>query len=250
MQTEVWGQMVRIAICDDEKDELVRTKSHCVAYSAKHPEYGIKVSLFDDGETLLSHLEGKATFDLLILDIYMPKLTGMDLARVLREQEYCGEIIFLTTSEAHAVEAFALNATHYIVKPYTEDLFHAALDKAFALLEKRKTAKITVQSSRGMHTILFEHFLYAETDKHTQIIHMADTKCVRIRMSSTELYETIAQDERFFKYGSTYILNLEKIQEITARTIVLDNGVQLQMQRRQYKNLTERYTQYSVKGWR
>jgi len=99
-----------------------------------------------------------------------------------------------------------------------------------------------------MHKILFADLLYAETETHMQKIHLVDGYILNVRMTSTDLYEKLVHDTRFFKCGSTYILNLEKIKEVTVRTILLDTNEELHMLRRQYPALLERYTHYSVKG--
>ncbi|MDY0289369.1 MAG: LytTR family DNA-binding domain-containing protein [Sphaerochaeta sp.] len=242
--------MIKIAMCDDNKEELARMRSHCMAYSAKHPEYDIRVSSFEDSHVLLSHIGNKCDFDVMILDIYMPNLTGMELARALRKKDDACALIFLTTSANHAVEAFSLNATHYIVKPYTAEQFDIALDKAFSQREKRRKAKITLKSASGVSTIVFDEFQYAETEGHFQHIHLADGMILRTRMTSIELYEMLSHDGRFYKYGSSYIINLEKVRQITSEHIVLETTTKLQMQRRQFKPLTDRYTQYSLRKGR
>jgi len=231
--------MIKIAICDDNREELSKTRRNCMAYAAKHPEYEITISTFEDAGSVLSYIEIQGGFDIMILDIYMPNLTGMELAGALREREDVCEIIFLTTSTTHAIEAFTLNATHYLLKPYTLVQFDSALSKAFAQLVKRKQAVITLKSPLGIHKVLFTDLLYAETEKHMQIVHLADGPILQVRMTSIELYERLSHDARFFKCGSTYILNLEKIKEVTVRAILLDTNEKLHMLRRQYPTLLE-----------
>lgn len=240
--------MIKIAICDDNREELTKTRRNCMAYATKHPEYDVLVSTFEDAKSVLSHIELKGGFDIMVLDIYMPDITGMELAGALREQEDACEIIFLTTSTAHAIEAFTLNATHYILKPYTSEQFDSALSKAFAQLIRRKQALITLKSPEGIHKVFFSDLLYAETEMHMQNIHLSDGSAFKVRMTSTELYEMLSHDARFFKCGSTYIINLEKIKEVTVRSILLDTNDKLHMLRRQYATLLDRYTRYSVKG--
>ena len=184
----------------------------------------------------------------MLLDIYMPYTTGIELAVSLRQRNDACEIIFLTTSSTHAIDAFALDATHYILKPYSSMQFEAALDKAFSQLVKRKQALITVKSSLGMHKVLFADILYVETEKHIQNIHLCSGVVVKIRMTSTELFHQLVHDSRFYKCGSTYILNLGNIKEVTVRYILLDTEEKLHMLRRQYTTLLDRYTCYSVKG--
>ncbi len=248
MQGRELEQMIKIAICDDDREELAKTRRNCMSYSALHPQYDSRVSTFEDAASLLAHIELHGSFDILILDIYMPITTGVELAETLRKKGDMSEIIFLTSSTTHAIKAFTLDATHYILKPYTPEQFDTALKKAVSQLVRRKQACIAVKSSVGTHKVLFSDFMYAETENHMQNIHLADGIVLRVRMTSIDLYDKLSHDARFYKYGSTYILNLSKIKEVTARSISLDGDKQLHMQRRQYKPLIDRYTQFSLKG--
>ncbi len=240
--------MIKIAICDDDREELAKTRRNCMSYTAIHPQYDSRISTFEDAASLLTHIELHGSFDIMILDIYMPLTTGVELAEALRKKGDMAEIIFLTSSTTHAIQAFSLDATHYILKPYTTEQFESALAKAFSRLVKRKQASLTVKSSLGTHKVLYSDIMYAETEKHMQNIHLADGIVLQVRMTSIELYDKLSHDARFYKYGSTYILNLCKIKEVTLRSISLDGNKQLHMQRRQYKPLIDRYTQFSLKG--
>ncbi|HKL58709.1 MAG TPA: LytTR family DNA-binding domain-containing protein [Sphaerochaeta sp.] len=241
-------EMIKIAMCDDDREELARTRRNCMSYAANHPNCDLMIKTFEDASSVLSHIELHGSFDILILDIYMPGITGVELAESLRKNHDVSEIIFLTSSPNHAIEAFSLNATHYILKPYTTAQFDAALDKAVSQLAKRKQATITLKSSLGIHKVLFADIMYVETEKHMQNIHLSDGLVLNIRMTSIELFDKLSHDTRFYKYGSSYILNLGKVREITASCISLDGDKQLHMQRRQFKPLIDRYTQYSLKG--
>ncbi len=238
--------MIKIAVCDDEERELTRTKEICNAYSCGHPGYDLKIVPFITAEEFLLHIEKQEKFDLLLLDIYMPNITGMQLAHIVREKGDECQIIFLTTSLSHAIEAFSLHAVHYLVKPYTQKQLQDALDKALSRIEKNHKAYTILKTTAGIQKINYMDFVYAETQKHNQLIHMTDGKCHTVRITSAGLYELLTSDKRFFKCGSTYLINLGKIEELTAKYIQFENGKQIPMQRRQYRELVSLYTKYSL----
>lgn len=240
--------MLKIAICDDDANEMNKTKNLCLSYKEDHPEYDLRISTFSSSLDLKQCILQKEAFDIFLLDIFMPELTGTELARFIRESNEGCQLIFLTTSLAHAVEAFSLHATHYLVKPYTGEQFSDAMNKAVQTIEKQNKAQITLKTSEGLHKVCFSEFLYSETDKHIQQIHLLDGRSIRVRMTSSELYELLSSDDRFFKCGSTYIINIGRIEEITKNYIIFENGRQIPMQRRQYKELIDRYTIYSLEG--
>ena len=238
--------MIKLVICDDDERELGRTKELCNAYAVKHPEYDLNTELCQSPSLLLNKIiEEKNSYDILLLDIYMPEMTGIELAGMLRQRQEPYQIVFLTTSMAHAIEAFSLHATHYLVKPFTKEQLEDALDKSIAQVEKDRKSFLVLKTGSGIVKVNLSDFVYSETDKHIQNIQLMDGTCLQIRISCAELFDLLQEDKRFFKCGSTYIINLDKISEVTTKQIMFDSKNQIPMQRRQYKELLERYTSYS-----
>lgn len=244
--------MIKLAICDDDVKELEKTKEMCKAYQTLHPENDIRISIFISPSEMLSHIDNNGPFDLVLLDIYMPGMTGIILARTLREKNLKIsnndnlQIIFLTTSQAHAVEAFSLHAAHYLVKPFKTEQLDDALSKAIYAIEKNNKAYITLKTAEGVQRVYFADYIYSETDGHIQKIYRSSDDYIKIRITCCELYKLLSFDNRFFKYGCSYLLNLDKIQAISKKSILFENGMQITMQRRQYKELLDRYTSYSL----
>ncbi|MBP1754703.1 MAG: putative two-component response regulator [Firmicutes bacterium] len=237
--------MINLAICDDDVRELDKTVELCHSYALQHKDMDIRIDRFSSGTALLEQMtEGQNNYDVMLLDIYMPDMTGIELAKYLRARADNCQIIFLTTSLGHAIEAFTLHATHYLVKPYTREQLGDALDKAVSAVDKIKKANILIKNSNGIQRINLSDIIYSETEKHLQNIHLGDGTCLQVRITSSELYDMLCMDKRFYKCGSTYILNLDKIKEITAKHILFSNHEELPMQRRQYKELVELYTRY------
>lgn len=240
--------MLNIAICDDEVKELNRTKEMCSTYINLHSNYEFKVSCFLSPIEFKSHIMEQKRYDIVLLDIYMPYMTGIEFAYLLRESGYECQIIFLTTSLLHAVEAFSLHAAHYLVKPYTTKQFDDAITRAIAAIEKNDKTFVTLKTSLGIRKINYIDILYTESERHIQHMYLVDGNCLQIRMASTELFELLSKDKRFFKCGSTYILNLEQVNEVTTHYIMFENQDKIPMQRRQYKELLDRYTKYALEG--
>ncbi len=234
--------MINIVICDDDTNELQKTKNLCNSYAVAHSEIDIRIESFAMSAELLKRIiDGQCDYDVLLLDIYMPELTGVELAKRLRERQDNCQIIFLTTSKEHAVEAFSLHAAHYLVKPYTGDQLGNALDKAIAAVEKSKRSNLLLKTSTGLQKINMSDIIYSESDKHIQRIHLQDGICLQVRITCGDLFDLLSCDKRFYKCGCTYIINLDKLTQVTAKKLLLENGEELLMQRRQYKELVDRY---------
>ena len=110
---------VSIAICDDTAEDIAILSEALYAY-----DHSFDIVSYTDGQTLIDDfLDCKHTIDILFLDIYMPGLSGMSVAAELRRRDIQSPIIFLTTSTDHALEAFGVGATQYLVKPYQKNAF-------------------------------------------------------------------------------------------------------------------------------
>lgn len=240
--------MLKLSVCDDDVNELNKAAKLCQAYQEKHPEAELRISTFSSPLALQQSLACGENYDLYLLDIYMPELMGTAFARFLRERGDACQLIFLTTSQAHAVEAFSLHAAHYLVKPYTAEQLEDALKKAIGSIQKQNKAYLTVKTSDGLQRVSFSDFLWAETDKHVQKIQLAGGKCLLVRTSSSELFEHLSFDSRFFKCGRSYIINIGKVDELTRNHVIFETGQKIPMQRRQYRALIDRYTAYALEG--
>ena len=137
----------RIAILDDDADALRRTEEMLSAYGAAYPEHELETACFTHTEPFMESVcrtghAGEWTFDMAVMDIYLPDGNGLECARTLRENGYEGIIIFQSSSAEHAVEAFQVDAIQYLLKPVSQEQFFAAVDRAVGKLNRhRKTRR-------------------------------------------------------------------------------------------------------------
>jgi len=237
--------MLHIAICDDMPQELERAGSMLKKYACEHMHYELIIQSFSSPLELLAHVSEKGGFDVLLLDIYMPGILGTEAARELRDMGDSCQIIFLTTSRDHAVDAFSLDAAHYLVKPYSEKEFFSALDKVMDKLAKKDEVYITIKSTDGISRVDLNKLVYSETDNHVQKIYLSDGKVITVRKSSTELFELLEEEPRFYKCGSTYIINMDYIVELTSRNVAFSTGAKIPILSRKYMELRKLYMDYS-----
>ena len=98
--------MIRIAICDDDTKQLHDIKSMCERCLRNHTEE-IRYTLYDSSFLLSEELERGRVFDIFLLDIYMPGISGLDIASEIRKREMRTEIIFLTSSDNFAAKGIS-----------------------------------------------------------------------------------------------------------------------------------------------
>ena len=131
--------MLRIAVCDDEKIYIDNISDLVKKYSEKK-SVEIDVYQFKRSFDLLDRIEEGELYDAFLLDIYMPGISGMDVAEELRKKHIKAPVIFLTSSPDHAIEAFEVSATHYILKPISEEKISRAAGKQKQTLKNLNTS--------------------------------------------------------------------------------------------------------------
>lgn len=234
--------MVKIAVCDDDQKECHRTQEVLMKYIQEQTAYEVSVHSFSASLELLSYVEEHGGFDVFLLDIYMPGMLGTDTARLLRKSGHKGEIIFLTTSRDHAIEAFEVDAAQYLIKPYSEMDLHAALGKVLGRISEERRHMMKLKTAQGIMRIFSRNVLYTETSRNNyQIIHMADGQRLEVRMTTGELFERLSQNKVFVKCGASICLNLKYVRQIRKNAVVLDSGEELVFPYRSYGMLREKF---------
>jgi len=239
--------MVSIAICDDELQEIERAHNFLERYLQEHPQYEITIHSFSAPLELLSYVAEHGGFDILLLDIYMPGMLGTDAARELRNLGDDCEIIFLTTSREHAIDAFEVDAAQYLVKPYVESQIFAALDKLIMRQNVERREMIILKTSEGITRIAPRNVVFTETGRNNyQIIHTIQGKKLEVRMTASELFEMFSQNKFFVRCGASINLNLKYIRQISKDTITFDTGEHLAYPYRSYQKLKEAFLRFQM----
>ena len=222
--------MLKIAVCDDEQLYLDITRVMLEQYAAEH-DVEITAEAISNPSMLLDSIEAGERHDIYLLDIYMPGVSGMSVATELRSKGVRSPIIFLTSSTEHAVEAFGVDATHYLLKPYTPQNFFVAMDKAMQSISTHAEENIVLKIGGEYQNVPVAHILYSEAANNYQRLWMKDDGELLVRMTASELYGLLADFGCFHRCGRAYIINLNHVTKVTASTAVLKNGVELSLPR-------------------
>lgn len=231
---------MRIGICDDEKEirRLLGSKVQKLYGEAE-------ISFYPSGEALLS----KEIPDILLLDIQMPGLSGMEIARKLRERDSKVIIIFVTAIEEYVYEAFDVEALHYLVKPFTDDKFKSVMERAIRQWEhgeqyREKEGKSIVLMVKGVHVkVSIEDIIYAEVFNRKVIIHKLNED-IEYYGKMKELEKAAGED--FFRPHRAYLVNFKYVEKYNSSTIYLEKGTAL-MSKEKFPEFVKRYLKYNQK---
>jgi len=180
---------------------------------------------FDNPLDAMDYLSGNEV-DLIILDIQMPDLTGIEFARV---QETKAKLVFTTAYEKYALEGFKLNAIDYLLKPYSYQEFLTAVNKAKKQIELEQGAATTLEangqflflkSEYKIRRINFNDILYIEGLKDYVKVYLSHEDKPILSLSSMKAIEEKLPSDHFMRVHRSFIVHLDKIEVIERSRIV------------------------------
>ena len=220
--------MLKIAICDDEK-EFCDSAERMLKLYMEEKGVSFQADTFGVPSDLADMTEKGTIYDVYLLDIYMPGVTGMSIATELRNRDIKSPIIFLTSSTDHALEAFGVDATHYLLKPYTKDSFYVGMDKAMQSIASHKNDSVILKVDNDYRSILASKLIYCEAEDKYQRLYLENGERLLIRISGTELYKLLSEFDSFYHCGRAHIINLNHISRVTQSGAEFKNGMQLSL---------------------
>ena len=235
--------MIRIAICDDEK-EFRDAAERMLKLYMEEKAVPYQADVFNVPSELVDMTEKGTIYDIYLLDIYMPGVTGMSIATELRNRDIKSPIIFLTSSTDHALEAFGVDATHYLLKPYTKDNFYMGMEKAMQSITSHKDDSIVLKVDNEYRSISISKILYCEAEDKYQRLYLANGERLLVRITGTELYKQLSEFDCFYRCGRAHIVNLNHISKVSQNGAVFKDGVQLSLPRTVLAGLRKAFFDY------
>ena len=242
MRKEMVNPM-KIAVCDDDK----AAREHIVAL-IKEQIQDAEIMTFATGEEML---KVQSNFDISFLDVEMRKISGMDVAEHIRQEEQGKAksiIIFVTGYEKYMNSAFDVSAFHYLLKPIDEEKFRSvfgrALDELYAVRERTKRF-ILVRNSGIQQKVYLKDIYYIESANKKIIIHT--------KMGVLDSYGKMNELEQmtgngFYRCHRCYLVNMEQIVSYNCNTIKVVNGDKLIPAQKKYNDFIRQYMKYAKDG--
>ncbi len=132
----------RIAVLDDETAELQKTKEMLLLYAKEHPEHELEISCFTEMAAFMDAVSygqenWEHAFFILFMDINLPDGAELESARCLRQKGFEDAIIFTSSSAKYALDAWSVEALHYLVKPISQEAVDRVMEKAIKKLSHK-----------------------------------------------------------------------------------------------------------------
>ena len=238
--------MLHITLCDDEPSQLEFLES-CIRQWALASSIEICTKAHKSAGEFLFAWEDKKDTDILLLDIEMPGINGIEAARLLRAKEDDLQIIFVTGIREYVFEGYDVDAVSYLLKPVSRQQVFECLDKAVRRLRYTEPV-IAVESAGEVAKVRYKDICYLESSAHDTLIHIyhADMagrdEIIRSKTGLGRLETELAKNSGlFFKIHRSYTINLNHVKKITHKEVVMDSGASLIIPRGKWEELNRAY---------
>ena len=228
-----------IAICDDNETDLQYITSMVNAWAIQE-RIPVSIRTFPSAEAFLFHYSENRDYDILLLDVEMGKISGIDLAKQIRVQNSHVQMVFITGYPDFIAEGYEVSALHYLIKPVKPEKLVEVLNRAADLSQKERPY-LLVSSERETIRIFLEDIYYAESQGHYMLVHTKQMQ-YRIRLTVSGLLEKLG--EGFYRCSRSFVVSLRHICRITKSEVFLENQVSLPLGRGQYDEINKMMIRY------
>lgn len=232
--------MVNVAIIDDDKIDRHRLKE-ALNYVSSKKGVAFQTKEFSSGETFI--FDYKSSFDLVLMDIEMSGLNGIETAKKLREIDKDIIIVFVTNMAQLAINGYEVEALDFIVKPITNESFFLKMVRVLSRIKEKTDDAILVKTNEGFTKVYLDRLKYVECQGHTLIYHTLDI--------NINEYATISSCEKrltssnFVKCNRGYIVNMNYISTIKKRASTIIVGTEeIVVSRQLLKSLITKYAAF------
>lgn len=231
--------MIRIAIVDDEETQHETLKKLIEQFSQEN-DISFSIFCYLNG---MSFLESNVEVDIVLMDVDMPHMNGIETAVQLRKKDEKVALIFITNMVEYAIKGYEVNAIDYILKPVNYARFSALLKKTLKRIISLEEA-ISIKTTDGFRKIYVQSILYIEIDDHLLYYHLEDEDI--LSWSSLSAVEKQLPEKRFVRCNKSCLVNLSQISGIENNNILVGkNRIKIPLVQGKKKAFLQAYYEYN-----
>ena len=237
---------MKIALVDDEIIQLQNLRQLLAAeLNSLIPHTSHEIDGFRSGQTFLEHWH-PGRYDVVILDIFMGGITGVDVAKEIRRTDQDVKLVFCSRSNEFAAESYQVNAQYYLVKPATQGSISNMLARLnLALIQLGQT--ITLPDG---HPIIIRRIIYTECYNHVVSIHMKNNEIYHLRTSHTLMEELLTACGYIVSPSKGMLVNFYEVTGTKDDSFILSDGSIVPISRRKNKDIMAAYTRFRFQKMR
>lgn len=245
---------MRVVVCDDSMEDLEKIKGLLAKYRETNKDVRLETKYFTDSAELYHQIQEEAQSDIYILNMIMSERTGIDIGTLIRSTNEKSVIIYITSSDDFAFEAYGVHAMRYLLKPVREELFNEALNYAVASVSKEpRDAVYTVKTKEGLVAIPYSKIEYIENYSRTLNICLTDGRIIQsifLRKSFDEETRQIIENDSFIQVHKSFLVNLYHVDKLAPGNIIMESGASIPVSKARSTDVKKEYLKFVSEQYR
>lgn len=234
--------MIHIAICDDDEIYLEKLKKQILEIL----DNKAIVSTHTNSFSLMTYImdEAKGSVDVIFMDIVLKSQNGIYVAETILEEYPHIKMVFITSYIERVIDIFRIDPTYFLLKPIETNYLKDALYKVIRLTDEENTDVVRIGTGNGRNhlmSIKTRNIYYVESDRRQVMFHLQNTMHTAYKKLD-ELESELKNN--FLRVHQSYIVNMDKIKEVSKNMIVLYNGITIPISRSKSKEVIEKINGY------
>lgn len=230
--------MYHIAIVEDEKEFSHQLQEFLVQYGKEY-EMEFQISVFQDGAEILEEYQPK--YDVILLDIEMPKVNGMETAEKIRETDEDVVLMFITNMASYAIRGYSVGALDFVMKPINYYTFSTKMTRALKRVQKKTLMPIVLNLPDGVKKLEAKQIYFVEVQN--RMLHYHTEEGEYVLRGTLQSAEEMLSDYPFIRCNHWYIVNLMHVSEVKKNIAVVE-GYELEISRRNKAAFLKALTEY------
>lgn len=230
--------MYRIALVDDEKVFTDQLEEYITQYQSENP-VEFQVSVFHSSTEFIAGFQ--KDYDLILLDVEMPQLNGMELAHKIREVDEQVVLMFITNMAQYAIHGYSVGALDFVTKPLNYYTFSMKLTRALKRVPKKEATSILLTMTDGVKRVEIKQIYYLEVQN--RLLHYYTDEGEFVVRGTLQSAEEKLASFPFEKCNHWYLVNLMHVKEVRKNMAVV-GPYELEISRRNKTSFLKALTDY------
>ncbi len=244
---------MKLVICDDNFDDLANLEQLLQRYRLRCPGIRFETECFSDAALLLQKIQTEAPADIYILDIILSGLNGIDLGNEILRNSGKSIIIYVTSSDSFALDAYDIHAVRYLLKPVAESRLFEALDYALSHLDSGRQSLYLVKTRNGLESIPYSEIEYIENSARKLEIHLVNRHkitSIYMRHSFEEATKELIIAGNFIYVHKSFLINLSCVRKLNQNSLILNSGISIPVSRKRIPDVKKAYLMFVSEQYR
>ena len=230
--------MYHVAIVEDEESFAIQLQEYLKKYEEEN-DVRFKISVFGDGAEILE--EYQPLYDIILLDIEMPKVNGMKAAEEIRAQDADVTLMFITNMASYAIRGYEVGALDFVMKPINYYTFSMKMTRVLKRTKQKAQQEILLTLPDGVKKLNVQQIYYVEVQN--RMLYYYTEEGIFTMRGTMQSVENMFAPYAFAKCNHWYIVNLKHVSEVKKLTVVVA-GHELEISRRNRTAFLKALTDY------